>query len=171
MRRMVDLRNGLLLRIMAGFLLVYAVAAYETYAPSFILVLNGLSMSVASGVCVAYAPVFLGALVERHPSKGDYLGTGIFLVSCCILGMRGLSVVARDLGWPDIYNTNFMTAVMATGLIGGLLHLWAPNAVEGHLPRARWVSTGIVFAVGFFLTFALWTASQHGVPHPPVELR
>ncbi len=171
MTRMADLRHGRLLRFLALCAAGYLLVAALTDSPFLILMLNGLVASATAGVCVAYSPVLVAALPARAPTKGDYLGSGIFLVALSMLAQRLVSFIGRDGGWPDIFNSDWETAIMTVGLVGVLLHLWAPNAVEGRVPRARWVSTGFIVAAGFFVTFMVWNASVGSGAHPMVELR
>ncbi len=159
---------GPLGRFVAGFLAAYAAVAWATYAPGLILVLNGVACSAAAGVCVAYLPVFVEAMRASHPSRGHFLGAGIFLVSLSILGIRVISFVARDLGWPDVYNTDWMTLPLSIGILGALLHLWAPEAIAGRIPRRRWVGSGITVSVGLLLAFVAWYAHAHSVLIPVV---
>ena len=170
MAMVADLLNGRLLRLLAMVSLAYAVVVWSAPAPAVILMLTGLATSASGGVCVAYASVFWGALGAARPTKGDFLGAGIFLVSVNILLRCGLSAVARDLGWPAIYNTHWMSGALAVGTIGSLLHVWAPHAVDGRVPRAKWVPTAAVVAIGLFLIFLLWSWHFHS-PHPSIELR
>ena len=166
-----DIIRGRLGRFVLAFFILYGVVAWVTEAPVMILFLNGIAVSVSAGVCVAYAPVFVEALRAPHPSRGHHLGAGIFLVSLSILGIRVISFIARDFGWPDIYNTDWFTLALATGILGGLLHLWAPEAIAGRVPRQHWVTSGMLVAGGFFLGFLAWFAHTHGGPHVPVILR
>ena len=170
MSRLAVLAKGRLLRLLVGAFAAYALVAWLTDAPELITIMNGIGISVAGGVCVAYAPVIPAAITRRAPTKGDLLGTGIFLVSLSVFGMRAVSVVARDLGWPGISNTDWRTAMMFTCLLGGVLHLWAPTAAEGRIPRAHWLSTGIIVAVSLFLITVFWNLHS-SAPHPLVELR
>ena len=168
---MADVLNGRLLRFLFAGGLIYVASVWLLDAPDLLLVLNGLVMSASAGICVAYAPVFIAALLRGRPSKGDYLGAGIFMSWSTTCLLRVVSVVGRDFGWPGIHNTNWQTSIIWLNLMSGLLHLWAPYLVEERSPRAKWVSTGIITAVGFFIVFALWTTNFHPRSHPLVELR
>lgn len=171
MTRAVDFFRGRLGRFVAICFVLYAVAAWATDAPTLILFLNGVACSVSSGVCVAYAPAFMDGLRAPVPTRSDYLAAGVFLVSLSILGVRILSFVARDLGWPDIYNTDWMTLVLATGILGGLFHLWAPEAIAGRIPCRHWATSGLVVGAGVFVAFLAWYAHACIGAHVPVVLR
>ena len=163
--------QGRILRFFLVCLALYAVVAMATDAPVLILFGNGVALSLSAGVSAAYFPVFLIALASPRPGKGDYLGAGIFLSWASWFVAGTMSVMARDMGWPWIYNTDWTTFRLLLTVMAGMLHLWAPNAVEGRVPRARWVTTGIVVALGFFGAFALWSMHFPGGTHPAIELR
>lgn len=171
MTRAADLIRGRLGRFVAACLALYAVVAWATDAPTLILFMNGIACSVSSGVCVAYAPAFLDALRAPVPTRGDHLGAGVFLVSLSILGIRILSFIGRDFGWPDVYNTDWMTLVLGVGILGGLFHLWAPEAIAGRIPRRHWATSGAIVGAGVFLAFLVWYAHAYIGPHVPVVLR
>ena len=169
-RMVADVWNGRLLRFVIVCALAYAAAALILDAPIFILGLTAFAISSSAGVCIAYAPVFSGAMLASRPTRGDFLGAGIFLVAANVLARCVLSVIARDLGWPGIYNTDWMSGALAVGAVGSLLHLWAPHAVEGRIPPPRWVSTAVVVAVGAGVGFLTWSWHIHA-GHPAVTLR
>ncbi len=163
--------TGRLFKIVAFAGFAFAGAAVVFSAPTLILLMNGMLLSVSSGVVVAYAPVIAGALSAPFPTRGDYLVTGIFSAWLATFFSRLLSIVARDFGHPELYNSHVMTAITALGLLGGFCHLWAPNAVEGRVPRERWITTGILVSIGLFIAFALWSMRPMDLPHPAIELR
>ena len=165
------LLQGRLLRVVAASALLYAVASWSIPAPHLILILNGLLLSVGSGIAVAYAPIIGTALVNAMPSKGEYLIVGIFFSWLSVFGYRGLSIVGRDFGHPEVFNSTPTTFLFSMSLMSGMLHLWAPNAVMGRLPRKRWVTTGIVVALGLFVVFVVWTMHRGVELHPSIQLR
>lgn len=170
MTRVVDYLKGRLLRFILLCLVAYAALAAMTEAPLLILFGYGIVMSLSVGVCVAYAPVLASAVLNPHPTKGDYLATGIFLIWTSWVATPLLSFVARDFGWPGIYNTDWTSFTVLLAFVAALLHLWAPNAVDGSLPRARWATTGLIVAVGFFIALTLWSV-RFSTVHPTVQLR
>lgn len=159
--------NGRLLRFVLLALSLYGLAACATGAPAMILILNDLLLSAAAGVCIAYASVLPGALAAVRPTKGDYLGAGIFFVSLCMLLLRVVSAIGRDMGWPEIYNTHAITFAYALGFIGALMHLWAPKVEAGRLPQERWVQTGALVGAGLFLSLICW-AVRAAATHPVI---
>ena len=172
MTRLVAAIRSPIARFVASCLVVFAAAAATTSTSILILLLNDLLMSAAFGVCWAYAPLLPGALAGPSPAKGEYLGTGIFLQASSVLLLRIASLIGRDLGWPEIYNTPMIPFALLLGLMGALLHLWAPNAVEGRIPRQRWVFSGALVAVGSFIALAGWTIRMAVIVGPvTVQLR
>ncbi len=171
MIRPAALAQGGLARVLAGALLLYAILALVMDAPTLILLLNGIAMSASAGVCVAYAPVLGTAMLARSPSRGDLLAAGIWFISLSVFGQRGLSYVARDLALPEVYNTDWLTLVLFHAIVGHLLHLWAPGAAAGRMPKRRWVTGGAVVALGIFAAFLIAIAHHRVGAAPPVRLR
>jgi hypothetical protein len=149
---MIKLMRGKLMRFVAFALVVFCLAYLLVPKPVLILVINDLLMSAAAGVCIAYAPIVPDALASRTPTKGEFLGFGVFFFSLSVTLYCIASMIARDMGWPDIYNSAYLPLTLYCGILGALLHLWAPKVTDGVIPRPVWTRTGIVVTIGLFLS-------------------
>ncbi len=161
-----DYATGRLFRIGATLCALYAALALALRPSHLILLLDGLTLSTAAGVSVAYLPVADHALRGRAPSRGDVLGLGIFCGGLSGLAQRAASIVARDLAWPFILNTDVVALAIVLGLLALSCFLWAPYASEGRVPREKWGLAGLIAAAGVATAFAIGTAHHFMLPAP-----
>ena len=130
-----------------------------------ILFLNGIAVSVSAGVCVAYAPVFVEALRAPHPSRGHHLGAGHLpgvAVDHWASGRDQRSSRATSAGL-DIYNDGLVyPGPGESAFSSGLLHLWAPEAIAGRVPRQHWVISWRCWSpAASSWAFLAWFAHTH----------
>ena len=150
-------------------MLSYVVVAAVLTPAHLILLLNGLALSVSAGVSTAYLPVACRALRRRYPSRGDVLGTGIFLAGLSDVALRLESLAARDFAWPTVLNTDVAAISIFLGIMALVAFLWAPYGDGGQVPREKWGVAGLVVAVG--VAFAFVGGLAHNVMAPPPLFR
>ncbi len=150
-----DLLRGRLFRLVALAIGLYAVVALATDTAPLVLALNGLTLSVAAGVAAAYAPVAAEALLAPRATRGDVLALGIWLGWLGTFMMRMSSIMARDLGRPDILLTDYSSTYIFLALMAGVCHLLAPLANEGRVPAKSWLLFGAIVAAGVLIAFAV----------------
>ena len=158
--------SGRLSRVLIAMLALYGLLTLALQPMQLILLLNGLALSVSAGVSVAYLPVAGTALRRRAPSRGDVLGVGIFLAGLSGVALRLESILARDLAYPSILNTDFAAVSIFLGLVGLVCSFWAPFAAEGRVPREKWGFAGLMVASGVALAFAVGAAHHFTLPSP-----
>jgi hypothetical protein len=161
-----DRYSGRLARILAGLVLAYGIGTLSLSSQQLILLLNGLALSVASGVTTAYLPVAIQALGRTKPSRGDVLGAGIFFAGLSDVALRLESIVARDLAHPAILNTDVAAVSIFLGVMALVAFLWAPYAEDGEVPREKWGLAGLMVAIGVAIAFAAGTAQHALTPAP-----
>ena len=161
-----DWMAGRLFRILAALVGVYGVLSLALRPMHLILLLNGLALSVAAGVTVAYLPVARTALRRPAPSRGDVLGVGIFFAGLSGVALRVESILARDLARPFILNTDLPAVSIFLGLLALVCFLWAPYASDGKVPREKWGFAGLMVAAGVGVAFAVGVAHHFGAPSP-----
>jgi hypothetical protein len=152
---MAELMNGHLFRVLLLGALLYAGLQLTLPIPSLITVENGLLLSISGGVAIAYMPIAWVALRTSRPVRGHYLGLGIFISWVAQFGIRVLSICIANLGYLDVLNSHWRTLFVAPMILGGVLHLLAPNAEDVDLGRQRWIFPGVVVGVGILVVFLL----------------
>jgi len=109
---------------------------------------NALTVAVAIGVLVAYAPAVRRSLMRNDLSGSHYLVLGIACTWAATSVRHVWNWAWRYMDKPDAMIDNpivaFLIWVMFTG---GALHLTARDAIDGHIPSRNWVWLGVVVAV------------------------
>lgn len=134
----------------ALFAAYFAVAAFVPFKP-LIEILNWGLIGVAGAVTIAYAPVAWRALAAERIDQVQQLTLGICLTWIAAIMMRLWAVAWRATGSPDwMLNSKVVGFFVYAAILGGVLHLTAPGAVDGRVPRRNWVTLGV--AIGAALT-------------------
>jgi hypothetical protein len=161
---------GRLGRLLVGLVALFGAGVLALAPPRLILILNGLALSAAAGVATAYLPIAGLALRRALPTRGDVLGAGIFFAGLSDVALRLESIVARDLGRPDVLNTPIAAVSIFLGVVALVAFLWAPYAEDGQVPREKWGRAGLIVAAGVAIAFAAGMAQHALLPAPLVRL-
>jgi len=54
--------------------------------------------------------------------------------------------------------------------MGGVLHLTAPGAVDGYVPRRNWIVLGITMGVAAFVVVVVFALGWHGLAGGPSRM-
>lgn len=135
----------------------FAMVALPSEAPWLIGMLNGISLALSVGVCVAFVPAMVAIFFSPNQlEKGDYLSFGIWLTWLAVVMQAGWSIVWRSRGMPLwMANTDFTSYFLFMRTCGAVFHLAAPGAVDNRIPTRRWVMIGSLIAVAVALVLAL----------------
>lgn len=142
----------LLRRVLLLFLLPHAIfagLALPTAAPWLIAILNGSSLALSMGVCVAFLPAMFGIFFKPGAlDRGDYLSFGIWLTWFAVIMQAIWSMIWRWRGMPLwMADTDFTSYFLFMRVCGAVFHLAAPGAIDNHIPPRRWIMIGILIAL------------------------
>lgn len=114
---------------------------------------NGIIVLVGIAVFASYAP---GIVMKMSQSdKIDRvlqlsIGITISWAATSILRLWGL--MWRKSGMPDWMQLNYVVGYLAfLTICAGVLHITAPGAVDGIVPKKNWIIVGIAIALGIGL--------------------
>lgn len=138
--------------VLAAFWVVQAVVP-----PKMLMqVLNALVLCVSISVVCTYAPAWLQTLGKPRLSGPDALSLGIGGTWCAEIGQRIWSIVWRGLNQPDwMVSTPVLPLLLTLVFMGGVLHLTAPGAVDGVVPRRNWIILGITIGAAVFVALLI----------------
>lgn len=148
MRLPAILRSGTLWAAALLFALYWPAAVLAP--PGFLLEgLHAVRIAVCAVVVVAYAPVCLEALALGRIGRVEQLSLGI-TVGWGALLLQGLwSLLWRLAGRPAwMVDSDLDGFLVWVTILGAVLHVTAPGAVDGRVPRRTWIVTGLAFGAG-----------------------
>ena len=134
----------------------FALLAVPSDAPWLIGILNGCSLALSAGVCVAFLPsVFAIFFKPTRLDRGDYLSFGIWLTWFAVIMQATGSIIWRSKGMPIwMADTDFTSYFLFMRVCGAVLHLAAPGAIDNQIPPRRWIMIGIIIAVAVLAVIA-----------------
>jgi hypothetical protein len=112
-----------------------------------------LQMSTAIAVVIAYSPFAFSALREsRRPDRVQQLSMGILLGFLSIM-LGGLwSYVWRTSGKPAwMYDSDVQGFIIWISILAAALHITAPGAIDGQIPKRNFIMLGCAVGIGVFL--------------------
>lgn len=125
-------------------------------------VMHSLRGWVALAVVVAYTPICLEAVRLEKIDRIHQLSLGIWMGWMATLILSVWSLLWRLAGkpiWMTESDINAFALMMST--MGATLHITAPGAVGGIVPRRNWIMLGLAFAAGAAFATAVM-AYQYG---------
>jgi len=157
------MRNGLrkfvtskLIWIFALLHLIYLFVVLLLPKQDLITLMNGLLFCVAAAVCVTFMRETVRIIVLGNVDREDYLLLGIVISWASDVFIRAWVSVMRFLGRPEsIVDHPILGLFILWSIIGGSLHLAAPNAFRGKVPTENWVKLGITVLFGTTIAFIL----------------
>lgn len=152
------------LRIVRSRTLWSALALFALYWPVAWAVPNGpllealhtIRIAICLMVVVAYAPICLEALARDRIDRVCQLSLGITIGWGAAL-LSGLWLLLwRLAGQPAwMLNSDLYGFFIWVAILGAVLHVTAPGAVDGVVPRRTWILTGAAFGAGALAAVAL----------------
>ncbi|MCX5495800.1 hypothetical protein OSH11_13885 [Kaistia dalseonensis] len=150
--------------IAAALLIGYWPVALLFSGPGLIEVLNGALLGVSTAVLIAYLPEALRAAAKPRLDKTDQLILGIVVTWIGTDLFRAWGIYSRVAGFPEWMRYSPMLGFLIyLFILGGVLHITAPNSIADHVPRAAWIRVGAAIGVGAFIA-GLIVGSRVAVP-------
>ena len=118
--------------------------------------LHTVRIAICLVVVVAYAPVCLEALAGGRIGRVEQLSLGITIGWGATLLAGVWSLLWRLAGQPAwMVNSDLNGFFLWVTILGAVLHVTAPGAVDGTVPRRTWILTGLAFGAGALAAAAL----------------
>jgi drug/metabolite transporter (DMT)-like permease len=135
--------------------------AIDAVAPNADMLLGWRVLQAATSASVFYVywPDAKIAMLTHEPRKGDFLILGITFGWIATFCQATYSIVFRLAGSPGwLMNADPVGLWLMLSVLGGILHLLAPGAIGGSVPRrnrlALGAGLGAAIALVLFLSFA-----------------
>lgn len=131
------------------------------------IVLNALRLCVAAAVVVAYAPVWAEALLTSRMDRVQQLSLGIGCTWMAVIGSgiwAGVWLLSGQPGWMLEHPINGFWHWLT--VIGGILHVTAPRALDGRVPMRSWLLAGIAIGTALLLVITILLHAHGGIPEP-----
>lgn len=118
--------------------------------------LHAVRVAICLVVVVAYAPVCLEALAQDRIGRVEQLSLGITIGWGATLGGGLWSLLWRLAGQPAwMVNSDLNGFFLWVTILGAVLHVTAPGAVDGTVPRRTWIVTGLALGAGALAAAAI----------------
>lgn len=131
---------------------VYWIASWATPETSNLEFEHIVRTSAALAVVLGYSSICLQALLARRPDRVQQLSMGIVLSWGSTVLMSVWSLLYRYGGRPTwMLEANIYGYFVFLQLLGAVLHITAPGAAGGGIPRKNWVSLGVAVGVASFI--------------------
>lgn len=142
--------------VFAALHVAYLLVAFLMPRQDVITLMNGLLFCVAAAVCVTFTRDTVRIIMLGDIDREDYLLLGIVVSWASDVCIRAWVSVMRFLGRPEtIVDHPMLGLFILWSIIGGSLHLTAPNAFRGKVPTKNWVKLGITVLFGTTIAFML----------------
>lgn len=140
--------------VLGGALTFFAFGIILCVAPTHELIeyLRIMQASVAVAVVIAYAPSAFDAVRKKRPNMADQVSMGISLGFLSLMGSGLWFLLWRLSGKPDWMLDSWLAALLIfASIIAGVLHLSAPGAINGVIPKRNFVWLGAAVGLGSLL--------------------
>lgn len=148
--------------VRTALLLVTAYWAVALFLPPTIViqVLNYVLIAVAVAVTLAYMPDVLDALKMDRVDRVAQLTLGIALSWLAVVINRSWVGVIRisDADW--MRTSPMIGFYVFLSILAGVLHITAPGAINGQVPRKNWIRIGFAISIG---VLASWLVIGLGI--------
>jgi hypothetical protein len=113
-----------------------------------------VQISVGLAVVTSYAPIALGAIWSKYkPDRLQQLGMGIALGFLALVLQGAWTLLWRLSSQPYwMANADIVGFFAWMSILAGTLHITAPGAIDGTVPKRNWILLGISIGVGFLST-------------------
>jgi len=135
---------------------LFAVASVLVPFDSLYLTVTFVLVSVEVLLSLAYLPAFLMAIVSSPVRERDQLIMGIWVAWNFDLATRVWSLAYRYTDNSDwMLTTNTVTLLLFGRLLAAMLHVTAPDAIDGRVPASSWMKLGLAFLAGVVVATTL----------------
>ena len=139
-----------------GLTVLYWVLAYLTEFENWIVFMNAILLLVAISVLIAYFKPICYAVATGKIDRIDYLIMGVVLSWLSTILNRLWSTIYRSTGQPSwMFESDVLGYFIWMAIIGGILHLAAPGAIDGKVPTKNWIRVGVAVSGGIGLAMVL----------------
>lgn len=154
-----ELIRGRIWLALLGLFAAFGVIALFLPNADTIMAAHVFRMAACSTVVVVYWTDAWEAVKKAEPERTDYLIVGIWLsfLSNAFQSLQG--IVGRMGGLPSWWlNNDLIAPTLAASVIAAVLHVSAPGAVDGVVPRRNRIAMGVSFGIAVLLMGSLTLA-------------
>lgn len=145
---------------------LYWIASWATPDSSNLEFEHIVRTSAALAVVLGYSSIFFEALLAKRPDRVQQLSTGIVLSWGSTVMMSVWSLLYRYGGRPPwMLEANIYGYFVFMQLLGAVLHITAPGAAGGGIPKKNWVSLGVAVGLASFIALVtlVYDPNVHGL--------
>lgn len=129
--------------------------------------LRAMLLSISIAVVIAYAAPAVSAMLDkRRPDLVAQLTLGIALGWAATAFQSTWSLIYRLAGQPLWMQNNDLNALIIWSLcLAAALHITAPGAIDGRIPRRNMVSLGLAIGAGVLIVsiIMIWNPNVDGL--------
>ncbi|HEV2557976.1 MAG TPA: hypothetical protein VGU45_05060 [Microvirga sp.] len=146
---------GLILRsrvFWSGFALLALFFVAAWLIPNNQLVENLRILQIAAGMVVvtAYLPYAFDGIKAGRPDRVQQLSMGIALGFMSVICAGLWSLIWRLSGQPRwMVSSDVNSFFVWMSILAATLHITAPGAIDGIVPKRNWIMLGLAFGAGF----------------------
>ena len=120
---------------LVGYILAINLLPPDIYFP----VLHALRISVSVVVVLTFIRALPAIMLQKHIDQGSMLILGILCVWTAEIAISAWSLTFRlsDQSW--MRDSPILAGLLWMKVMGGTLHVTAPRAIDGRVPRRSWV--------------------------------
>jgi hypothetical protein len=145
---------------------IYLLLVYFVDRADLITLMNGVMFSVAVAVVATFSRDTIRIIATGDVDREDYLLLGIIAAWASDVAVRFWTTLVRYLGRPEGFVDHPILALfLLWGIVGGVLHLTAPNAIKGKVPTRNWIKVGAAVGIGTVLAFLILWVGFYGKGH------
>ena len=141
--------------LVAIVLALFALSVPFVDAPHFIDTFNDVVLALSVAVITAYAPDAWAAARAQPITRGDILAMGIWFSWFSVFLGRLSILLGYTFSMLWIFRSPLNSLLVVFALIGGVCHIMAPEAIDGRVPKRKWVIVGVIAGVGVAISMAL----------------
>lgn len=147
-------------RTATSLIALYWIAAIIIPMDILITLLNVILIAIAIAVTVSFFPGVIEAIRKDSADKVSQLILGIILSWTAVILNRSWSSIARFYDEEWMQNAPIVGFYIYLAILAGTLHITAPGALNGVVPKRNWITLGCAIASGFIL-FVFLVFLQH----------
>jgi hypothetical protein len=122
--------------------------------------------SMAAAVAVAFSSLATYALLKIYPDRVEQMSMGVALGFFSSFGFGFWALLWRLAGKPDwMLESSVQAFWIYLSILAGALHITAPGAVDGRIPRPNKIALGTAVGAGVLVfLLLLWTVPDLSQP-------
>lgn len=154
-----QMRNSLTLWLGTAIIFSYWVFAYYIPQNEFVEWLRASQLVLSLSVVAIYLHSIYDIFTTKIPTHAQQLVLGIIVAWTGSAGNAAWFLLFRTGGRPEWMLDAPMNGFFVWMIgIGGLLHLTAPRAIDGRVPRANWLGVAVVALASIGFAYAITIA-------------